>query len=176
MLNHVLVPLDGSPLAEEALEYALKIVSPSGRLTLVTAVDLPDVLPPGFYPAFGPHAIELPAAEASNYQYSRDAIVTKAKAYLQTIIGKLQLSSPVRMTAVVEIGVPAELILKVVEQYDVDAVVISTHGRTGISRWFSGSVTAKILQAAHCPVFVIPSRYRRQPELQTEPVEQTKGH
>lgn len=58
----------------------------------------------------------------------------------------------------VKMGDAATVITDMAEKLHVDAIVMSTHGRSGISRFLFGSVTNKVLEAKVCPVFVIPSK------------------
>ena len=60
----------------------------------------------------------------------------------------------------VQFGDPASVIVDTAGQLHVDAIVMSTHGRSGISRWIFGSVTNKVLGMAECPVLVVPSENR----------------
>jgi nucleotide-binding universal stress UspA family protein len=174
MLKHVLVPLDGSALAEEALEDAKRILNPKGRMTLVTVIDLPQVLPHSFYPTF-PAYSEIVADESTwSYQYSQEQLLSQAKAYLTHIIDLSKVLTELEFEMRTEIGDPATLIVKTAEQLKVDAIVMSTHGRSGISRWLFGSVTSKVLSAAPCPVFVIPSK-QRQHELEQSTSEMNYG-
>ncbi len=83
----------------------------------------------------------------------------QAREYLEHV-GSLFPSDTV-VNVRVEVSEPAAFILKVADELNVDAIIISTHGRSGISRWLFGSVTQRILNHACRPVFVIPSRERQ---------------
>lgn len=65
------------------------------------------------------------------------------------------------LEAVVEVGNPDENIIEKVAQENVDLIVISTHGRTGLSHMLTGSVTENVVRKSSCPVLSI----RPQPEL-----------
>lgn len=161
MLEHILVPLDGSPLAEQALPYALKVLSPNGRMTIVCAVDLPDVLPHSFYPIVSTSlgAVNVdPASEAYNAQ----EMLKLARAYIEQVLAPLRKKTNVEFDIVIDVTEPAELIVRTAKERQAEAIIICTHGRSGISRWLFGSVTTKVLNAAPCPVFVIPNRYVEQ--------------
>jgi nucleotide-binding universal stress UspA family protein len=150
MLKNVLITLDGSELAESALPYARKIVAPSGTLTLLSIVDVPE---PGIYSLY-----EVPTvATPGNFDEYISELKTAAYEYLE------QVAKPLRQTGlhvetVVEIGEPAVVILDEAKRRDVNAIVMSTHGRSGLQRWLFGSVTQKVLAGMHCPVFVVPGR------------------
>lgn len=146
MLKHILIPLDGSQLAEQALEYGLRILEPNGRLTLVSAVEVPEVPVYGFYPP----------ATTTDFKTTQNDLLPYARHYLDSIAQDLiQRGYVVDFEA--HVGDPAGVITEVAQRQHIDAIVMSTHGRSGISRWLFGSVTQKILSARLCPVFVIPS-------------------
>ena len=146
MLKNVLVPLDGSKLAEAALEHALNIVEPKGKITLVSAIEVPDVPIYGYYPP----------ASVPDYEEAKDNLLPYARHYLQGIADNLtEHGFSVRIEA--EIGDPAQVITEIAQKHQVNAIVMSTHGRSGLSRWLFGSVTNKVLSAKPCPVYVIPS-------------------
>lgn len=75
MLDHVLVPLDGSRLAEEALEHAKRIVNHQGKITLLTAVDVPEIPMYGLYPP----------ATIPDYQAAIEDALPQARAYLEQV-------------------------------------------------------------------------------------------
>jgi nucleotide-binding universal stress UspA family protein len=151
MLAHILVPLDGSMLGEQALKYARQVVSPESQITLITAVELPEI------PLYG---FDLVGASTSpSYQATLEEILEQAKAYLQKTCEELQ-AEGFQVKYVVQFGEPASVIVDTAVQLHVDAIVMSTHGRSGISRWIFGSVTNKVLGSAECPVLVVPSEQR----------------
>ena len=147
MLNHVLVPLDGSSLAEDALKHALDVVAPKGKITLVCAVESPDMLVYGYYPA----------VTAPDYETTKNELLPYAKHYIEGVAKELvQDGYTVRQE--VKLGDAATVITDIAEKQHVEAIVMSTHGRSGISRFLFGSVTSKVLEAKVCPVFVVPSK------------------
>jgi nucleotide-binding universal stress UspA family protein len=54
-----------------------------------------------------------------------------------------------------DVGPAAEKIVDYANAHEIDLIVVNTHGRTGIRRWVLGSVAAKIVEAAPCPVLLI---------------------
>lgn len=149
MFEHVLVPLDQSPLSEKALPYALHIVPPDGTLTLLIAVDdlqQQDVL---FTPYIGA-VIAFPEVEEKQEEFCN-----QAKSYLKRVTSELRKPLPTIKHSV-HIGLPADGIVDYAIKSNVNAIVMCTHGRTGLGRWAMGSVTQKVLSAAPCPVIVIP--------------------
>jgi nucleotide-binding universal stress UspA family protein len=147
MLRHVLVPLDGSKLAEEALEHALSVLDSHGRLTLVSAVEALEVPIYGYYPA----------TAVPDFQKTEMELLPYARHYLEGIADSL-LKRGYTVEFEAHIGDPAAVIVDVAQRRQVEAIVMSTHGRSGIKRWLFGSVTSKVLEAKLCPVFVVPSK------------------
>lgn len=149
MIAHVLIPLDGSPFAEKALAFGQKMLASDGKLTLIAAIEAP--LPPVYaYPS--PDVFYKLDANRTYMETAKP----QASAYLDGIAGKLRGQG---YTVVVEVGdgPPAEVITELAERYQVDAICMSTHGRSGISRLVFGSVTSKVLSLANCPVVVVPN-------------------
>jgi nucleotide-binding universal stress UspA family protein len=146
MLKHVLVPLDGSQLAEDALEHAVDVVAPGGRITLVAAVETPEVPVYGYYPI----------TTVPDYQATIQELIPQVKTYLEGIAKRFE-GQNLTIGIETHIGDPADVITEIARKLHVDAIVMSTHGRSGLNRWLFGSVTNKVLSAKPCPVFVVPS-------------------
>ncbi len=147
MLKHVLVPLDGSQLAEAAIPYALNILEAKGEITLVSAVEVP------YVPAYA----YFPGTIPETYETTTEELIPYAKHYLEKQAEQLQ-QQGYRVNLVVEIGEPSQVITEAVDKKHVEAIVMSTHGRSGLSRWLLGSVTQKVLSAKVCPVLVVPTK------------------
>jgi nucleotide-binding universal stress UspA family protein len=140
MLKHVLVPLDGSKLAEQALEHAKNIVAPQGRISLITAVVYPET------PSYGYLAPITPPDNKELWQIAHH--------YLEGIAHE-HIHEDVTVDYMALNGDPVDAIIEQAEALHVDAIVMSTHGRSGISRFLLGSVTSKVLSSKVCPVYVI---------------------
>jgi nucleotide-binding universal stress UspA family protein len=150
MFKNVLVPLDGSEVSEQALKYASEIVDPEGgRLTLLMAIDIPERVAVAYYPGI--------VSIANDDDLVHDKLVPQAEEYLARQVESLHhLGFKVEPMTVVDDAATA--IVDRAEELDVDAIVMSTHGRSGLSRWLFGSVTGKVLSVATRPVFVVPVR------------------
>jgi nucleotide-binding universal stress UspA family protein len=148
MLDHVLVPLDGSQLAEKALDYAARIVNPSGKITLLTVLDVPE------YPVYGVYPVPVIVLEHEQ-EIEEQRMTTEAKAYLESIARTLA-DNMLQIEIKLQVGEPAGTIVDLAEELAVDTIVMATHGRSGFSRWLFGSVTNKVLSNAPCPVYVVP--------------------
>jgi nucleotide-binding universal stress UspA family protein len=151
MLDKVLVPLDGSSLAEQAIEYALRVVSTGGKLTLLMVLHNPDFPVYDFYP--------MTTAVMQNYDKAVNEAVPRAKEYLNQLAEGIQTKHQVAVSVVVEAGEPAEVIVETAEKSGAEAIVMSTHGRSGINRWLFGSITSKVLASSATPIFVVPAKH-----------------
>ncbi|MFN2135564.1 MAG: universal stress protein [Candidatus Promineifilaceae bacterium] len=133
MFDHILVPLDGSPLAEQVLPYARQIGAACGaHMELIGAVDGED-LP------------EDALAEAER------TLCT----YLERIAGTLPAAANPAWTC--RRGRPAEVIVDHAGDEPGTLIAMATHGYSGMQRWFLGSVAHKVVQAADAPVLLLPS-------------------
>lgn len=144
MFNKILVPLDGSKLAERALEPALVLAQQgSGTVILLSVPVLRRLIvtEPGGYGMLLPD---------QSFEHSRRELM----AYLEDI-QESRAHPDLRIQKRVADGDEASVIIDTAKGEDVDLIVMSTHGRSGISRWVMGSVTERVLRSAPCPVLVM---------------------
>ncbi len=143
MFHNILVPLDGSTRAERALPIAAQIArARQSAITLLRVVpNVPDV-----------GAYMIPAVGASYAATEREE--SEARAYLSEVAKRPALHG-VTVTTLVEFGVPTRVILDAIATTGVDAVVIGSHGRTGLSRWMLGSVASAVVRHASIPVLLV---------------------
>jgi nucleotide-binding universal stress UspA family protein len=162
MLSHILVPLDGSMLAEMALEHARRLVAPNGKITLVTVVQAPEFPVYDFYPS--------PSPSIKSYETALHDALPRAKEYLERVAHDLEEEMHLQTAIEVEAGDAATVIVDLGLRLHVDAIVMSTHGRSGFSRWIFGSVTQKVLGVTPCPVFVVPGRIEQERKSRTQEI------
>lgn len=146
MYEEILVPLDGSELAEHALPHARALSKAfDARMTLLCIVETVQMYSqPGM---IGP-AVSVPLDVKEEMK--------NLKGYLDNIAGELKKEGITARTEVRE-GDPASEICDYADQNDEDIIVMSTHGRSGIQRWVYGSVADKVLRSANVPVLLIRS-------------------
>lgn len=138
MLERLLVPLDGSELAESILIQVRRLLfRKDAEVLLLRAVTLPP-------------SVEADAGEPLDLLWSR------ATEHLQNVQGRLS-SEGVRVRSSVAEGFPANVILETAKKEKATLIAMSTHGRSGLSRWVFGSVTEKVLRASPVPVLAVPS-------------------
>ncbi|MDD4875927.1 MAG: universal stress protein [Dehalococcoidales bacterium] len=149
MSEKILIPLDGSKVGETALPYIEELVTKFKASTKVEVTLIQVVSLLTHYVAAGEIMTPIPYSEVE-----LDQIKKQALAYL-TEAGKSLKSKKITVNIRIEVGSAAEEIIKVADDLDVDFIAMSTHGRSGISRWAFGSVTDKVLRAGHKPVIVV---------------------
>jgi nucleotide-binding universal stress UspA family protein len=141
----MVVPLDGSPLAEGALAPALEIAEALGcRVTFLRVVP--------FIRTEVAHTLEL--NEPGLSQRWQDELRAEAERYLEQII-KTHARPGLSLAADVLVGAPADQILNLAEMQSADVIATATHGRTGLRRWVYGSVAEKVLRSARCSMLVV---------------------
>jgi nucleotide-binding universal stress UspA family protein len=145
MYSKIVIPLDGSELAEGVLPHVVEVIQDRGsQVYLLTIAQV----------ARGTTPVLTDLLSSGNTREERQHIEKELSTYLQKVAGNL---APV--AAEVQIGVrfgrPAEEILAFAGEVGADLIVMSSHGRSGISRWVFGSVTDRVLHGALCPLLLV---------------------
>jgi len=145
MLKHVLVPLDGSALAEKALDFAQRMLAPGSKLTLLATLE-----GGASFPAPGQDAAGRSAEEQAKLYLEHEAKNLKLKGFeADTVVGK---------------GDPAALIVDRALRLGVEAIVMATQERSDLGRLLFGSVTRAVLNDTPCPVVIVPNREQQRVE------------
>ena len=145
-LRRLLVPLDGSGLAERALDAALELAAPDSELLLLRVV--PPVMEVRPYVDV---VTTTPDADAI------DHLLADAQTYLDSIAAPLTAAGRA-VSTLVEAGNPSEAILQISHAQDFDLVVMATHGHTGANRMLLGSVADRVVRHAELPIFLVSAR------------------
>jgi nucleotide-binding universal stress UspA family protein len=157
----LIVPLDGSEFAEAALEPARELAALVGaRLVLVGVVPLPTA----------PIAAEGPIVYPSDEDV--DALEAEARGYLTGICDRLMAGGIAASVEVRRLGEAATRIAEVAAEQGAAAVVMATHGRTGLARALIGSVAGAIVHQGTTPVVLVrPAKLRpaEEPAIQAAP-------
>jgi len=147
MFKTILVSLDGSALAEQALAPAFSIAAKYGAAIVLLRVVAPERSLPGLqYLAVRPNG-----APADPVQ----ALIEEAQDYLAEITLPM---TDVSVHTRVLVGAPPEIIVETAVEAAADLIVMSTHGRTGLTRLLYGSVAEAVLRGSPVPVFLVPNR------------------
>lgn len=143
----ILVPLDGSELAEGALPYASALASAlHTHLVLLTVWEGTESELAATFPAM---AVEIQQAADAHFSQYLDGV-------------RQRLPDADRIRTIVRPGEAGDTILAVAEEVGARVIAIATHGRSGISRWLYGSTASSILHRSPVPVLAVgPHSLRR---------------
>jgi nucleotide-binding universal stress UspA family protein len=136
MFKKILVPLDGSKLAEKILPRVEKMVR---------------------YCQAEVHLIRVVVSyriDPKEEKEERERLLQEAWTYLEKIVSRLR-KKRVRAHAVVVYGKDAVQVCDFARKNKFDLIAMATHGRSGISRWALGSVADKVLNCSVVPVMLI---------------------
>jgi nucleotide-binding universal stress UspA family protein len=162
----ILVPLDGSELAAQALPRAEEMAQETGaQLILLRVLEtsprfvaaLPSAGGPGMVGGIGLGALGI-ATIALDDEAHRQT-VDDADRSLEDLATSLK-HRKVDAEAVIEVGDPATQIVDCAAKHDVDLIVMSSHGRTGLAHLAYGSVADKVRLAAPCEVMVVRPSFK----------------
>ena len=149
MYNKIMVPLDGSELAECILPHLETITRGCQIATIVLVRVLDPGLPPETYPAsgeFGWYRTDWGQLKAHRR--------TVAKDYLKEMCSRLNYNWAKLESEVLE-GKVAETLADYATDNEIDLILIASHGRSGISRWVMGSVADRLLRSTCVPILMI---------------------
>ena len=147
-IRNILVATDFSPASRAAFRQSVAMaVANSAALWIAHVAPLPGAMPDGYV---------LPRI----YEEMNLAIRVDAEKKLQSFL-KTARQSGARARALLLRGVPHEAIVRAARAHRADLVILGTHGRTGVSRFFVGSVAARVVAVASCPVLTVRGRRGR---------------
>jgi nucleotide-binding universal stress UspA family protein len=146
MYNKILVPVDGSELAECVLPHVINIATGCGGGTVI------------FVRVIEPldRAATIDGA-ALNPEITKRIIedsLNSAKNYLKGLEQRIGNKAGDIKTEVLH-GKAAEEIINYADKNSVDLIIIATHGRSGVSRWVWGSVADRVIRHSRAPVFIV---------------------
>lgn len=139
MFQRILVPLDGSVLAERALAHARRLAQIfDARIILLHVLDASLYLD------------NTHITEPFNWQVRK----AQAEVYLQSVAARMS-ETGVQVTYALQEGKAAESIIDFAHTEGVDLLVMTTHGASGLSRWNTSSVTQKVLEKIYLPALLV---------------------
>jgi nucleotide-binding universal stress UspA family protein len=141
----VLVPLDGSPLAEQAIPLALEVARVARSKVRLVLVH--QILPPPFY------------EETAQLYVSIDLAMRKTERdYLRGLVAQLRERSGLQISSVMLEGSTEQALVEYVQDIRADLVVMTTHGRSGVRGAWLGSVADHLIRRLDVPVIVTRAR------------------
>jgi len=148
----MLVPLDGSELAEAALTHIKELTNQFGadatETTLIRVLEL--FFPPYSYPP------PTPMTWQQYLEWEKKRCTDICESYLLKVQKDLSKAGIPAHGAVPD-GNPADAIIDYANKNGFNMIVMSTHGRTGLGRWALGSIADKVVKSAECSIFLIRS-------------------
>ena len=144
MYDRIAVPLDGSPLAECVIPHIEVLAeSPKCEVQLITVVEPVEI------PTRGKMALSDDDLKLIHKEQEKDA-----QLYLDQIVKRLK-RSKINTRPVILHGKPAEILVEYIHNNSIDLVVMATHGRSGITKLFWGSIAEKVIRSVNIPVLLI---------------------
>jgi nucleotide-binding universal stress UspA family protein len=134
--DKILVPLDGSQMAEAAIAPALEMAQAGSALILMRAAE----------------SRILPGTDVIDAQIQ---VVREAEEYLAGVKAKLEKTGAKGIETHVWYGPAAPAIVEAAKLQKVDVIVMSTHGRSGLGRIIFGSVAESVLRGTRVPIFLV---------------------
>ncbi len=168
MATTVLLPMDGSPFSRQAFRAVGRLFDAERTsLTLLYVAEAPEgvrertwaPLVSEAWPGLKPGGVrdtddrEHPIYESQVWESTKAQLI---EAFDDDVRALADAGFSVRM--VIRFGDPAQEIADLIEEDDIDAVVMATHGRSGLSRAIMGSVAERVLRMVHVPVIMIRGR------------------
>jgi nucleotide-binding universal stress UspA family protein len=144
MYRKILVPLDGSKVAEGALPHAKALAYSEGAELILLTV--------GANPALDFVFSDPGLAQSAVLEQEE-----RSKKYIVEIENQLK-AAGFKTSTVLRVGSVAEVILEVAEEMQVDVIAMSTHGRTGAARWLLGSIAERVVHNSKVPVLLIRAK------------------
>jgi nucleotide-binding universal stress UspA family protein len=139
MFTTVLVPLDGSALAERALPFAIRIGLATGARLLLVRTGLAEKL--------------MNWNEEATFAL---AATQQAEQDLASLVERLH-ASGIRAEAHLRVDDATRAIVETARKYGAGLIVMTTHGRSGLGRWVYGSIAEQVLRGTPVPVLLIPA-------------------
>ena len=137
-LQKILVPVDFSECSNKAIQYALPFAKQFGAEVVLLHLVEP-------YPAVP----EMAPLDVENLQDAKEQMQQWEHA-----------ASSVPIKTIVRVGDPTSGIIEAAKELEIDLIIVSTHGRTGVARFFLGSTAERVIRQAPCPVLVVRERER----------------
>jgi nucleotide-binding universal stress UspA family protein len=143
--RHILVPLDGSSLAERAIPLARALAEKfKSEILLLRVLDIPKPTPPTSHLEVTMGWVREARAQAHE----------EAQSYLDARQQEVY-QQGIQVRALMRDRAPAEDILQVASTEKIDLIVMSAHGQGGLARWTFGSVADKVARHSPCPVLLV---------------------
>lgn len=143
LYTRILVPLDGSPTSDSALDQGIALARLCGASMALVMV-------------YDPYPYIAAAAEYASYQVElAEDLRREAEQTVSAARSKVEAAGLLVSTQVIDVQKVWRAILDVAQAEQVDLIVMGSHGRSGLDKLVMGSVTQRVLQHTHLPVLVV---------------------
>ncbi len=161
-MRHILVPTDFGERALAALEYAIEFCQGSpGRITLLHVLQTEKAAETLMgLDAIGhlANTLELPPSSSGcTPSFNVNELKKLAQQKLEECIDA-SWSKAIPIDTALEEGRPSDKIIEYARDYDVDLIVMGTHGRGPVAHFFLGSVAENVIRSADCPVLTVRNK------------------
>jgi nucleotide-binding universal stress UspA family protein len=146
-LKNILVPIDFSDFSRGALQYALPFAEKYGAKLILLHVVEPRVYPENYFDVLVPAEME---------QVNMKLAATGRKRLAE--LGRLEIDPEIASDTLVRIGKPYAEIIHTAKEWDIDLIIIATHGYAGLKHVFLGSTAERVARHAPCPVLTVRQR------------------
>ncbi|MBZ0201357.1 MAG: universal stress protein [Ignavibacteriaceae bacterium] len=141
-INKILIPIDFSDYSKNSLRFAVNFTKCfNAKLYLIYVVE-PVIYPPDF--SMGQLAIP-----SMDLEMDKRALEELKK------LAEMDIPSGIEVKTIVKTGKPFIEIIETAEEEDIDLIIISTHGHTGVEHILFGSTAEKVVRKAPCPVLTV---------------------
>ena len=143
-LKNILVPIDFSDHSRKALQYALPFAEKCGAKIILLHVVEPRVYPENYFDVIVPAEMEAVNTNLATTGRQRLAELRRE-----------EISPKIAADTIVRTGQPYAEIINTAKEWDIDLIIIATHGYTGLKHVFLGSTADKVVRHAPCPVLTV---------------------
>ena len=141
MYKKILLPTDGSAYADDEVERATKLLADDGEIIVLSVAG---------------KLTSSAFQSRSNVKKINKGLVKEAKDSVNKMVKKFP--EDIKVTPLVEVGFPAEMINEVAEREDVDLIIIASSGKSGLHRFLIGNVAEKVLKTTEIDTLLIHNK------------------
>lgn len=153
MITKILAPTDLSDISARGVKYACNLARDVGaEVVIINAIKVDELM------SVFRQLQDSPSAQWNQANVLEGRLVDRHRQLLDEFVKQRvpEAGSDLNIRKVVAVGEPYATLVDWAKKEQVDVIIMSTHGRTGIPRMMLGSVTEKVLRSSPCPVLAIP--------------------
>jgi nucleotide-binding universal stress UspA family protein len=152
MYKKIMVPLDGSELAECVLPHVESIIT-GCQVSTIVFVRVIEPAPEAYRGSYAPGEFDYGKIHENTKRIEEER-KSSAEKYLKELVSRLT-QNEVKFQTKVLAGKAADSLIDYSEANDIDLILMATHGRSGVGRWIRGSMADRILRASRAPVLMV---------------------